>query len=139
MAEVEKTACGGEEVKGGLSVAARALEDAAALPGPLLCLFQMEEQGEPDGEMVVAQAAWTILQVRFQMKDGVTELFMAGAGDLAQLLRDGVPLAQNQTGKGRLVELLVEREVAGEEAAVEGGQSELEVVGVEAAGLLERA
>jgi hypothetical protein len=51
VAEVEKTSGGGEEVEGGLGVAAGALEDAAALAGPLLGLLEVEEQGEPDGEV----------------------------------------------------------------------------------------
>jgi hypothetical protein len=99
VAEVEKTSGGGEEVEGGLGVAAGALEDAAALAGPLLGLLEVEEQGEPDGEVVVAQAAGTILEVGFEMKDGVAELGVAGAGNLAQLLGDGVPLAQHQAGQ----------------------------------------
>ena len=110
VAEVEKTSRGGEEVEGGLGVAAGALEDAAALAGPLLGFLEMEEQGEPDGEVIVAQAAGTILEIGFEMKDGVAELGVAGAGDLAQLLGDGVPLAQDQAGQDGLVELLVERE-----------------------------
>ena len=110
VAEVEKTSGGGEEVEGGLGVAAGALEDAAALAGPLLGLLEVEEQGEPDGEVVVAQAAGTVLEIGFEVEDGVAELGVAGAGDLAQLLRDGVPLAQHQAGKDGLVELLVERE-----------------------------
>ena len=110
VAEVEKTSRGGEKVEGRLGVAAGALEDAAALAGPLLGLLQVEEQREPDGQVIVAQPAGTILEVGFEMKDGVAELGVAGAGDLAQLLRDGVPLAQHQAGKDDLVQLLVERE-----------------------------
>ena len=64
---------------------------------------------------------------------------MAGAGDFAELLGDGAPLAQNQAGKDGLVKLLVERELSGQKAAVESGQGELEVVGIEAAGFLEGA
>ena len=139
VAEVEKTSGGGEEVEGGFGVAAGALEDAAALARPLLGLLQVEEEGEPDGEVVVAQAAGTILQVGFEMKDGVAEFGVAGAGDLAELLRDGVPLAEDEAGKGDLVELLVERKLAGEEAAVESGEGEFEIVGVEAAGFLDGA
>ena len=139
MAEVEETSGGGEEVEGGLGVAAGALEDAAALAGPLLGFLQMKEQGEPDGEVVVAQAAGTVLEVGLEVKDGVAEFGVAGAGDFAQLLRDGVPLAEDEAGQDGLVELLVERELAGEEAAVEGGQGEFEVVGIEAAGFLDGA
>ncbi len=73
------------------------------------------------------------------MEDGVAELGVAGAGDLAELLSDGIPLAEDQAGKDGLVELLVERKLAGEETAVEGGEGELKVVGVEAAGFLDRA
>ena len=64
---------------------------------------------------------------------------MARAGNFAELLRDRVPLAEDQAGKGDLVELLVERKLAGEEAAVESGEREFEVVGIEAAGFLDGA
>ena len=139
VAEVEKTACGGEEVEGGFGVAAGGLEDASALAGPLLGFLEVEEQGEPDGEVVVAQAAGTVFQVGFEMEDGVAEFGVAGAGDLAELLGNGVPLAENEAGKDGLVKLLVEGELSGEEAAVEGGEGEFEIVGVEAAGFLESA
>ncbi len=133
MAEVQKTARRGKKVESRFGIAACALEDAAALPRPLLGLFQMEQNSEPDGQVKVAQPAGTILQVGFQVKDRVAELGVARAGDLAQLLRDVVPLAQHQTGKGNLVELLVKRKLAGQEAAVERSDGELQIVGVEAA------
>ena len=139
VAEVEETARGGEEVKGGFGIAAGALEDAAALAGPFLGFFQVEEQGEPDGEVVVAQAAGTIFEIGFEMKDGVAELGVTGAGNFAQLLGDGVPLAQHEAGEDGLVKLLVERELAGEKAAVESGEGELEIVGIEAAGFFHGA
>ncbi len=110
VAEVEKTSRGGEKVEGRFGVAARALEDAAALARPLLGFLEVKEQGEPDGEVVVAQAAGTVLEVGLEVEDGVAELGVAGAGDLAELLRDGVPLAQHEAGEDGLVKLLVERE-----------------------------
>ena len=61
---------------------------------------------------------------------------MPRTGDLAQLLRNGSPLAQDEAGKGDLVKLLVKGELAGQEAAIEGGEREFQVVGVEAAGFL---
>ena len=73
------------------------------------------------------------------MKNRIAELGVARAGDLAQLLRNGVPLAQHEAGKGDLVKLLVEGKLAGQEAAVEGGEREFQVVGVEAAGFLHGA
>jgi len=73
------------------------------------------------------------------MEDGVAEFGVAGAGYLAKLLGDGVPLAQKQVGQDGLVKLLVEGEMAGQEAAVEGGQGEFEVDGVEASGFFEGA
>ncbi len=139
VAEVQETSGGGEEVEGGFGVAARALEDATALAGPLFGLLQMKEEGEPDGEVVVAQAAGTVFQVGLEMKDGVAELGVAGAGNFAELLRDGVPLAEDEAGKDGLVELLIERKLAGEEAAVERGEGEFEIVGIEAADFLDGA
>ena len=139
VAEVKETARGGEEVEGSFGIAAGALEDAAPLAGPLLGFLQMEEQGEPDGEVVVAQAAGAVLQIGFEMKDGVAVLGVAGAGDFAQLLGDGVPLAEHEAGEDGLVKLLVERELAGEKAAVERGQREFKIVGIEAAGFFDGA
>ena len=73
------------------------------------------------------------------MEDGVAEFGVAGASDFAELLRDGVPLAEEEAGKSDLVELLVERKLAGEETAIESGEREFEIVGVEAAGFLDGA
>ena len=139
MAEVEKTSDGGKEIEGGFGVAAGALKDAAALAGPLFGLLEMEKDGEPDGERVVAQTAGAVLDIGLEMEDGVAEFGVAGAGELGEPLGDGGPLAEDETGEGDLMKLLVERELAGEEAAIERGEGELEIVGVEAAGFLDGA
>ncbi len=136
VAEVQETSRCGEEIKGGLGISARALEDSSTLAGPFFGFFQMKEQGEPDGEVVVAQAAGTVFEIRLEMEDGVAILGVARSCNLAQLLSDRVPLAQNEAGKNRLVELLVERKLAGEEAAIEGCQREFEVVRIETGLLL---
>src|SRR5262249_7018623 len=94
VAEVEGTSRRSEKVEGGLRVAAGALEDLAALLRPLLGLFQLKEKREPDSEMEIAQAAGTLLQVGLEVEDGVAELGVAGPCNLAQLLRNVVPLAQ---------------------------------------------
>jgi hypothetical protein len=99
----------------------------------------VEEEGEPDGEVIVAQAAGTLFEVGLEVKDGVAEAGMASAGNFAELLGDGVPLTEHESRQNHLVELLVERELAGEEAAVEGGEGEFEVVGIEFAGFLDGA
>src|ERR1700750_2155806 len=67
------------------------------------------------------------------MEDGIAILGVTPARNLAELLGNGVPLAQNQARKDRLVELLVKRELAGEEAAIQGGQCELEISGIKPA------
>ena len=139
VAEVEKTSGGGEEVEGGLGIAARALKDTPAVAGPLLGFLEVEEHGEPDGEVVVAQATGAVLEVGLEVEDGVAEFGVADAGHLAELLGDGVPLAEDQAGQDGLVELLVEGEMAGEEAAVECGQGEFEIAGIEAARFLQGA
>src|ERR1700692_4472114 len=71
------------------------------------------------------------------MEDGVAILGMAGAGNLAQLLGDGVPLAENEVGKDRLMKLLVERKLAGQKPTVERGQGEFEIIRIEFAGFLD--
>src|SRR5580704_1995866 len=137
VAEVKKTSRSSEKVEGRFGVAAGALEHTAALTRPFLGVFEVEQQGEPDGEMVIAQPAWTIFEIGFEVKDGVAVLGVAGARNLSELLRDGVPFAQDEAGKDGLVQLLVERKLASEEATVEGGERELEVIGIESAGFLD--
>src|ERR1700722_17508115 len=73
------------------------------------------------------------------MKDGVAVSGVSSAGDFAELLGDRVPLAEDETGKSDLVELLVEGKLAGEEAAIESGEGEFEIIGVEAAGFFDGA
>ena len=72
--------------------------------------------------MCIRDSAGTVLEVGLQVEDGVAEAGVTGAGNFAELLGDGVPLAQDQAGQHRLMELLVERKLAGQEAAVERGQ-----------------
>ena len=139
MPEVQKTSRRGQKIECRFRVAARALEDAAALPRPLLGLLQMEQNRKPDRQVIVAQPAGTVLQIGLQVKDRVAELGVPGAGNLAQLLRNGVPLAQHEAGKGHLVQLLVKGKLAGQKAAIEGGEGEFQVVGIEAARLFHGA
>jgi hypothetical protein len=73
------------------------------------------------------------------MEDGIAELGMARAGDLTELLRDGVPLAEDEAGEDGLMELLVKRELAGKKAAIEGGEREFKIVGIETAGFFDGA
>src|SRR5579863_8954314 len=138
MAEMKETSCGGKEIKCSLCVSAGALEDSAALAGPLLGLFEMKKESKPDGKVVIAQAARTFLQIWFEMEDGVAVLGVAGACNFAQLLRNGVPLAQNQAREDRLMKLLVKGELAGEEAAVECGECKFQVIRIELASFLHR-
>ena len=88
VAEMQKTSRRRQKIERRFRIAARALEDSAALPRPLLGFLQMKQNREPHREMIVAQSAGAIFQVRFQMKDGVAVLRVPRAGNLAQLLRD---------------------------------------------------
>ena len=80
MAEVQKAARSGQKIKRRLGIAARALENATALAGPFPGFLQMEEQRKPDGQVIVAQAARTLLQVGLQMENGVAILRVPRAG-----------------------------------------------------------
>ncbi len=149
MTEVKETAGGGEEVEGCFGVAVGGLPvaipaergglfsrggDAAPLLRPGLVLFEMEEQGEPRGQVEVTQAAGTILDVGFEVEDGVAEFGVAGPGDFAEFLGDLIPFAEDEAREGFVMELLVEDEVSSEETMIEGGEGEFEIVGVEPAG-----
>ena len=99
----------------------------------------MKQQREPHRQVIVAQAAGTVLQVRLKMKDRVAELGMPRASDLAESLRDRIPFAQHQARQNSLVELLVERELACQESPIQRGQSELKIVSIETPNLFDRA
>src|SRR5580658_1867415 len=64
---------------------------------------------------------------------------MSSAGHLSKFLGDGVPFAQDQAGKNRLVELLVKGKLSGEEAAIEGCEREFKVIRIESARFFNRA
>ena len=136
VAEMQKTSRRGQKVERRLGIAPRALEHAAPLPRPLLAFLEVKQHGEPDGQVVVAQTAGTLFEIRFEVKDRVAVLGVATAGNLAQFLRDVVPLTQHQPGKRHIVELLVKRKLAGQVTAVQRGQGELQVVAIEFAGFL---
>jgi hypothetical protein len=101
--EVQKTSRRRQKVECRLGIPARTLEHAPPLPRPLLGLFQVEQHRKPHRQVIVPQAARAILQIRFQMEDGIAELGVAGAGNLAQLLSDRSPLAQYQPRKSYLM------------------------------------
>src|SRR5580698_9104005 len=128
MPEVEKASRRCQKVEGRFGIAARTLEDAAALARPFLGFLQVKEQCEPDCQVIVAQAARAILEIRFQMKNRVAKLGVPRASNFAKLLRNRVPFTQHQAGKHRLMQLLVEGELAGQESSVERCQCEFEVV-----------
>ena len=98
----------------------------------------MEEDGEPDREAVVPQPARTILEIGFEMKDGVAEFGVARAGNFTQLLGDGGPFAQHEARKSDLVQLLVKGKLTGKKAAVEGSKGKFQIIRIEAAGLFHR-
>ena len=139
VAEMQKTSGRGQKIESRFGVAPGALENAAALPRPLLGLLQMEQQREPDREVIVAQPAGTLFQVGLEMKNGVAVLGVARACNLAQLLGDGGPFAQHQPRKRVLVKLLIQGKMSGQKSAIQRGQRKFQVVGVEAARLLQGA
>ncbi len=89
--------------------------------------------------MVVAEAAGTLLDIRFKMKDGVAVFGVAGAGDLGEVLDDDIPVAQGEDGEEIVFEAAVEGGVSGEEAAVEQRDREFEVGGIDLVAFLEGA
>ena len=56
------------------------------------------------------------------------------AGNFAELLGDGIPLAQHQAGQHCLVQLLIKRKLSGEKAAVERGERAVHFAPVAPAG-----
>ena len=73
------------------------------------------------------------------MEDRIAEFGVAGTGNLAQFLGNGVPLTQHKSRQHSLMQLLVERKLPGQKAAVERGQGEFQIVRIEASGLFHRA
>src|SRR5271156_5491890 len=89
--------------------------------------------------MVISQAARTLLDVGFEMKDRVAVFRVSGAGDLGEVLYDGVPLAQGESRKQLPFETLVERQIAADKTAVEERDGEFQIVGIDSVTFLQRA
>ena len=93
---VQMTAAGSEEVHG--------IEDFVGFRvvrlGALTASVKPGDRGQPARHLEVAQAAGTVFQVWFQMKDGVAEAQMARPRDLGEALHQGVRLAEPQAGEG---------------------------------------
>ena len=66
------------------------------------------------------------------MKDGIAELVMTGARDLAEIFDEGVAIAGDETWNGLLMQPREQIAIAGEIAAIEQRDREFNVVRVEA-------
>src|SRR5271165_5263298 len=129
-AEVQETSGCCEKIEGGFRVRGARLRRRGAFPRPALLLLQMAKQQQPLSELVVAKAARALLDVRFQMEDRVAVLGVAGAGRFGQLLGDGAPFAEQQSGEQLALEAAIERSVAAEKAPIQDGDDEFQIVRV---------
>src|SRR5579885_1806204 len=86
--------------------------------------------------MVIAQAAGALLDIGFEMKDGIAVLGVAGAGELGEVLDDGVPFAQDARREQVILKAAIKGVVPAEIAAVEQGDEELKIVGIYAVAFL---
>ena len=111
VAIVQKTSSCSEEVEGRFALVVCPVESVGRGLGPSLFRLQRGKQRKPLRQVVVSQAARALLDVGFEMKDGVAVLRVPGAGDLREVLHDGVPLAQGESGEQLPFETLVERQV----------------------------
>ena len=109
---MEEAANGGEEIVGGFELVVGAVE-IVCRAGPGLLGLDGVEEGEPLGEVVIAQTAGALFDVRLDVEDGVAVFSVAGAGHLGEVLNDGIPLAQDDGGKDFGFELRVELAAAG--------------------------
>ena len=98
-AEVEKTARSAEKFKRRRSVVVRGVERVSEAGWPGLMFANVVQQVEPVGQLMIAQAAWTLFDIGFEMEDGVAVLLMARAGQFGKSMDDAAPLAQRDFGQ----------------------------------------
>jgi len=115
---MQKTSRRCQEIECRLSIATGALENTSALPWPLFRIFEVKEQREPHRKVIIPQAPRTLFKIWLKMEDGVSVFRVTASGNFAELLRNRVPLAQNEPRKHRLVQLLVKRELTGQKPSV---------------------
>ena len=97
------------------------------------------EQAEPKRHIAIPQTAGSVLDVRFEMEDGVAELFMAAARNLRQPLQQRLRLAGHQLWNDFVVQAGEQIVIAGKIAAVEQRDRELDIGGIEAVALVQNA
>ena len=129
---MKKTAHRVEEVAGGGELRLKRRRNQRGAIGPGALLVEGGDQRQPAGDVLIAQPAGTLLHVGFEMKDGVAELGLPGAGEFGNALHQRLPLAAHQPWQKLVVELAEERAIAGQKAGVEQGERAFDVVGVEA-------
>ena len=95
-------------------------------------LVHGRDQGEPAGYVIVAEPSWSFLQIRFEMKNGVTELAVPFARDVSQAFDQMFRFTHHQLGNDSVVQLLEQPLVAGQVAGVEQGDGEFGIARVEA-------
>ena len=128
---MQKAANGHLEIERGVESAAGGDWQQGLGLGPPAKLFHGGDQGEPTGNVIVAQAAGTVFHVRLEMKDRVAEFVMAGACEFAQILDECVAFAGNQSGNGFFAEAQKKVAITGQIAAIEEGNCEFKVVRIE--------
>ena len=98
-AEVEKAARSAEKFKRRRSVVMHRVEGVSEAGWPGLMFANVVQQVEPVGQLVIAQAAWTLFDIGFEMEDGVAVFLMACAGQIGKSMDDAAPLAQRDFGQ----------------------------------------
>ena len=89
--------------------------------------------------MIVAQAAGSIFQVGFEVKNGIALFAMALAGELGDIAEQGRALVGDQVGQSLVMQAREKPGIAGDQPCVQHADVELGVVAVEFFAFGERA
>ena len=134
---VKKCSHRSQELERGHQFGLRGFRQQRLRRRPAAFLVHRGKQRHPAGDVVVAQSARSLLDVRFQMKHCVSVLRMARARHLRQLLDNVVPFPQKKLGQDFFMQPLEQLAVSGDMPAIQEGNRELDILRIELLAFIE--
>src|SRR6266849_3358672 len=129
----------GKKIQSGTTLRAKRLRQQTLGVGPDARLLQLRNEAEPTCDLVVPQAAGRVLNVRFQVKNGVAVLVVARRCQIDQPLLQLQGLTADHFRNHLRAQLFKQPRVAADVAAIQQGDVEFKIVAVQLATLRQGA
>ncbi len=132
MAEMQKAARRHQKIERVVERLLQRRRQERACFGPGTGFFDRGNQRQPTSQIVIAQAARAVFDVRFEMKYGVAEFVVARAAEIGKPLHDLARLARYELGNQIIMKSFENGRIARKITAIEQRDRELDIVCIKA-------